>query len=372
MAIQVRRGNYRNFDKGKMLPGEPVAVLADDPDTPSGKSFYVCYAAGDVKRLVSIEDLEAMVAEGGFQGPKGDKGDQGVGISDVEIIKDGQQAGHLIIHLTDGTEHDAGYIDDALAKIDEAKQSASDAADSASASALSEKSAAEHESNAQTWAKTAQSYATGEGGVREGEALDNAKEYARQAKLSADQASEAAGGDFVTHAEVGQSVAPLDESRKVPKENIPADVGKVQGVKGEAEEEFRDGEVTIKKSDIGLGKVEDKSPSEILGGMTSGNVTTALGFTPEHQFKAHQTTLLQTGWQNNDFPYTYTIEVEGLTANQLVIVDSGGGLDKAQMEGYVDAIIDKQSQEDGKVILQAVNKPQVDLPVVLLIGGEPA
>ena len=64
MAIQVRRGNYDDFDKGKMSVAELAAVLADDPNVPSGKAFYVAFAAGDVRRLVSVEDLQIMVQRG--------------------------------------------------------------------------------------------------------------------------------------------------------------------------------------------------------------------------------------------------------------------------------------------------------------------
>ena len=42
----------------------------------------------------------------------------------------------------------------------------------------------------------------------------------------------------------------------------------------------RSGAVTLTSSDVGLGNVENKSSSTIRGEITSGNVTTALGFTP--------------------------------------------------------------------------------------------
>lgn len=71
MAIQTRRGNFTDFNPAKMLPGEPACVLAGDPSVPSGKAFYVCYSAGDVKRLVSIEDIEAMIQRGDFGGGSG-------------------------------------------------------------------------------------------------------------------------------------------------------------------------------------------------------------------------------------------------------------------------------------------------------------
>lgn len=126
MAIQVRRGDYADFDKQKMLAGEPAAVLANDPETPSGKAFYVAFAAGDVRRLVSIEDIEIMVQDGKF---KGEKGDTGTGVTRVDIDKNG----HLQVTLSDGSTVDAGLIDDALALIDEAVQSAENAAQSETA-----------------------------------------------------------------------------------------------------------------------------------------------------------------------------------------------------------------------------------------------
>lgn len=42
------------------------------------------------------------------------------------------------------------------------------------------------------------------------------------------------------------------------------------------------GIVTLSKSDVGLGDVENKSSATIRGEITSSNVTTALGFTPEN------------------------------------------------------------------------------------------
>lgn len=562
-TIQHRRGQYDDLDKQKMLPAEFAVVLSGDPDAPSGKALYLAFASGDVHRLISIEDLNEMVKQGAFKGDKGDKGDEGApgkdGTDGVSVTgADINDSGHLILTMSDRTQIDAGLIDDALAKIEEATRAATSAAESASAAAQSEKNAEQHNTNAETWAKTAQSYATGDSGSREGEELDNAKEYARQAKASADRASEAAGGDFVTHSEVGETVAPLDESRKVPAEYIPESVGKVQGVKGEAEDAFRDGNVTIKKSDIGLGNVEDKSPTEIIGGMGEEDITRALGYGPVRSvngatgdveiggtqilrgtniasslvsypsswangtfrvstnasianitpisvsdapipdikrgwnlltngdltvcqdnvpvvvgqqytlsfyikngdgrsvilqygvnsykaitipihgndwakvstvftisseyvnpdtgtvniyagirdpqqkevqicgmklergniatdwspapgdllttetklFQKYDTTLETNSWQNDVAPYTYEIPVTGLSATQLVIVNSGGNLTKEQLEAYAEAVVDKYDQQAGKVILQALNKPQIPLPVTLLIGGE--
>ena len=79
-TIQFRRGMYADFDTSKIRPGEPVAILGNDPSVPSGKALYIAFAANDVRRLCSIEDISEMVNAGKFvgpQGPKGEKGDVG-------------------------------------------------------------------------------------------------------------------------------------------------------------------------------------------------------------------------------------------------------------------------------------------------------
>ena len=57
MAIQVRRGPYAKFDKRKLSAGEPVVVLQGDPFCKDGKAAYICFAAGDTKRMATYEDM---------------------------------------------------------------------------------------------------------------------------------------------------------------------------------------------------------------------------------------------------------------------------------------------------------------------------
>ncbi len=76
-TIQFRRGMYADFDTSKIRPGEPVAILGNDPSVPSGKALYIAFAANDVRRLCSIEDISEMVNAGQFVGPQGPKGEQG-------------------------------------------------------------------------------------------------------------------------------------------------------------------------------------------------------------------------------------------------------------------------------------------------------
>ena len=77
------RGPYADFDASKALDGEFQVVTANDPNVPSGKAVYIAFAAGDVRRLVSIEDIEQMVEEDQF---KGDKGEDGIGIKILDSL----------------------------------------------------------------------------------------------------------------------------------------------------------------------------------------------------------------------------------------------------------------------------------------------
>lgn len=61
MAIQTRRGNYADFDPDKMLPGELATVTSGDPGAKDGRSVYACFAAGDVKRMATYEDMEENI-----------------------------------------------------------------------------------------------------------------------------------------------------------------------------------------------------------------------------------------------------------------------------------------------------------------------
>lgn len=87
--------------------------------------------------------------------------------------------------------------------------------------------AQESAGNAAYDAKLSQSYAVGGSGIRENEDVDNAREYAKKAKESADTAQELVGGKFIPADEKGAAggVASLDNDGKVPKAQLPDDIG---------------------------------------------------------------------------------------------------------------------------------------------------
>lgn len=57
MALQNRRGPYERLDTSKLLPGEYAIVLQNDPFCQDGKAVYICFRAGDTKRLATYEDM---------------------------------------------------------------------------------------------------------------------------------------------------------------------------------------------------------------------------------------------------------------------------------------------------------------------------
>lgn len=63
MAIQNRRGTYDKFDPQKMLPGEWASVISGDPHASDGRAVYMCFAAGDVKRMATYEDMVENIRE---------------------------------------------------------------------------------------------------------------------------------------------------------------------------------------------------------------------------------------------------------------------------------------------------------------------
>ena len=63
MAIQMRRGNYNNYDPAKMLPGELAVTLQNDPRSENGKALHVSFGASDEKTLMTFEDAEGMIED---------------------------------------------------------------------------------------------------------------------------------------------------------------------------------------------------------------------------------------------------------------------------------------------------------------------
>ena len=56
MAIQLRRGDYADFDPSQLLDGELAVVLENDPATDDGTGLYVGFGDDNVKRLLTADE----------------------------------------------------------------------------------------------------------------------------------------------------------------------------------------------------------------------------------------------------------------------------------------------------------------------------
>ena len=63
MAIQNRRGPYNEFDTSKLLPGEWAVVTTGDQNSTNGTAVYMCFKAGEVKRMATYEDMVDYLSE---------------------------------------------------------------------------------------------------------------------------------------------------------------------------------------------------------------------------------------------------------------------------------------------------------------------
>lgn len=115
MAITMRYGVFEDLDPNKMLPAEWGIVMSGDPVVADGKSVFICFAAGDVKRMATYEDM---------------------------VRQFGDMAGDTIIQLTEGVntcitnaQAATGYANRAGNNADSKAQSAEAAANAATAAA---------------------------------------------------------------------------------------------------------------------------------------------------------------------------------------------------------------------------------------------
>lgn len=161
-TIQMRRGMKEDLDTSQLVAGEWAVVLANDPYARDGKSVYICFTAGNVKRMATYEDMVDNIAD----------------ITDeirAIFIRDFNEIKAAVEELRDEIK---GYKDIASEKAN----IATDAADTATSKA----------NESVSYAGISQSYAIGtENTVRENDETDNSKYYSEQSKINADKAESA-------------------------------------------------------------------------------------------------------------------------------------------------------------------------------------
>lgn len=162
MAIVMRQGEYGDFIPSKMLAGEWAVVLADDPIVPDGKSVFIAFAAGDVKRMATYEDMKDLIGE----------------------ATDDIRAQYILVFDK--------INDDTAALEASARASAESAQASQTAAAGSASQAAQRAGEAGDYSKESESHSHGGTGTRPGEDTDNSKYWSEQSKLEYERAKEEA------------------------------------------------------------------------------------------------------------------------------------------------------------------------------------
>ncbi len=61
MAIQMRHGDYDDFDPQKMVTAEWAVVTSGTPNVSDGKAVYMAFEPGKVKRMATYEDMEENI-----------------------------------------------------------------------------------------------------------------------------------------------------------------------------------------------------------------------------------------------------------------------------------------------------------------------
>ena len=70
------------------------------------------------------------------------------------------------------------------------------------------------------------------------------------------------------------------------------------------------------------------------------------------------------------YPYTQTVEVDDLVAEDSGVIGLAPGLSTEQSEVAAEALLSIQAQEDGALTIQASgDKPTCNIPIVLIIFG---
>lgn len=262
MAIVMRRGNPEDFDPTKMLPGEFAVTLGTGRKS---RKLYICFAPGEVKQLGTYEDFEDMISDATVEVKK----QYITAFNDIlqQIRTDREQVSEEYEYVSSFKTLLEGTY---KAEIEQSVQNASDSAEKAAA----------YNASSEAYKNDAKTY------------MDNAKLYAEQAK----EVSEGLKGALQPHGTLSfKALPPLDDVeegwmynisdeftttddfKEGPGKTIPlgANIYKttdgkwdvlagtpVTGIKGENEDKYRQGNVNITKSNLGLSKVDNTADAE--------------------------------------------------------------------------------------------------------------
>lgn len=115
-------------------------------------------------------------------------------------------------------------------------------------------------------------------------------------------------------------------------------------------------------------KIQEEATGQVTEGLKEAAVEAVKN--KADRYKKHAATLPSSGWTGSAAPYTNTLTVPGITAGNdiCVLPDPAWTLPKAQ--AWAGAMVLAGEQGENTLTLKAYgDKPEMDLPIVILIGG---
>ena len=112
--------------------------------------------------------------------------------------------------------------------------------------------------------------------------------------------------------------------------------------------------------------------SQKINGETDSNMTKIDGALAEKADKSQSVfaTLLATGWIGDEKPYTQTVAVSGLSAEQNGQASLAQSASSEQEAAAIKAVLSVSAQADGSLTIKASgHKPSIDIPIEVTLLG---
>lgn len=213
MAIQMRRGQRKDFQPTKLLPGEWAVSIDAATDN---QIVWMCFAPGVTKRMGTYEDFRKQIEEATedilneyrtqlniileevqrlAQQTRDDKNTVATIKTEIQTIYLPQMQ-QLLLGAAAEVEKAKAEVEKAKGEVAKAKEEVEKAAGHAADSKTSADASAVSASESEDFSKMSESHNHGGTGVREGEDTDNSKFWSEQSKNFRDE-TEQAGIDAV-------------------------------------------------------------------------------------------------------------------------------------------------------------------------------
>lgn len=82
-------------------------------------------------------------------------------------------------------------------------------------------------------------------------------------------------------------------------------------------------------------------------------------------------TLTASEWSGTSAPYTYTLNINGVTTSNIIEILPQNSINANQISALIDAVIATGTQSANSIILKAFGiKPTIDIPITIIVRGD--